>query len=48
VDRAEINRALAKYLAFRNVGKHDKAVEWARILVELLDLPSEALEDQRR
>lgn len=29
LDRVSINRALAKCIAYRNCGKHDKANAWA-------------------
>ena len=29
LDRVNINRALAKCIAYRNCGKHDKADAWA-------------------
>lgn len=38
MDRHEINRALAKAIAFKQCGKNDKAAEWARKLIELLEL----------
>lgn len=37
MDRSEINRALAKAMAYKNCGKQDLAEEWARQLVELLE-----------
>jgi hypothetical protein len=37
MDRSEINRALAKAMAYKNCGKDDLAAEWARKLVELLE-----------
>ena len=37
LDRSEINRALAKAIAYKNCGKDDQANEWARKLVELLE-----------
>ena len=36
IDRAEISRALAKAIAFKQVGKQAEANQWARKLVELL------------
>lgn len=36
MDRAEINRALAKAIAYKNCGKQQEAEDWARKLVELL------------
>ena len=38
MDRAEINRALAKAIAYKNCGKETEAREWARKLIELLEL----------
>jgi len=37
VDRHEINRALAKAIAYKNCGKQTEAEEWARKLVQLLE-----------
>jgi hypothetical protein len=37
LDRSEINRALAKAIAYKNCGKDDQASEWARKLIELLE-----------
>lgn len=37
MDRSEINRALAKALAYKNCGKQEQAEHWARQLVELLE-----------
>jgi hypothetical protein len=37
MDRREINRALAKAIAYKNCGKDKEAAEWARQLVELLE-----------
>lgn len=37
VDRAEVNRALAKALAFKGCGKDAEAAVWARRLVVLLE-----------
>lgn len=37
MDRSEINRALAKAIAYKNCGKDTEAAEWARKLVELLE-----------
>jgi hypothetical protein len=37
LDRSEINRALAKAIAYKNCGKDDQANQWARKLVELLE-----------
>ncbi len=37
IDRSEVNRALAKAIAFKACGKDRDAAEWARRLVELLE-----------
>lgn len=37
MDRSEINRALAKAIAYKNCGKDADAQEWARKLVHLLE-----------
>lgn len=37
MDRSEINRALAKAIAFKQCGKDDLAEEWARRLAVLLE-----------
>jgi hypothetical protein len=37
VDRSEVSRALAKAIAFKNVGKDADAEGWARKLVTLLE-----------
>jgi Flp pilus assembly protein TadD len=37
VDRTEINRALAKAIAYKQCGKDDDARQWARKLVDLLE-----------
>lgn len=44
LDRVEINRALAKAIAFKNAGKDEEAAVWGRRVVELLEL-SEILAD---
>jgi hypothetical protein len=36
--RSEINRLLAKAIAYKNCGKDQDAAAWARKLIELLDL----------
>lgn len=50
MDRREINRALAKAIAYKNCGKHTEAVKWARELVRLLEcaeiLNSEQIGDE--
>ena len=38
IDRVEVNRALAKAIAYKNCGKDAQAEEWARTLIELLEL----------
>jgi hypothetical protein len=38
LDRSAINRALAKAIAYKQCGKDDKAREWARELIKLLEL----------
>ena len=38
MDRREISRALAKAVAYKNCGKDKEAEEWARKLIELLEL----------
>jgi hypothetical protein len=37
IDRAEVNRALAKAIAYKNCGKDAEAEDWARKLVVLLE-----------
>ncbi len=36
VDRSEVNRMLAKAIAYKQCGKDKEAAEWARKLVEAL------------
>jgi hypothetical protein len=38
VDRSEINKALAKAIAYKQCGKDADAAAWGRKLVELLEL----------
>lgn len=38
MDRSEINRALAKAIAYKQCGKQAEAEMWARKLIELLEL----------
>jgi hypothetical protein len=38
LDRSKINQALAKAIAYKQCGKEDEAAEWARRLIELLEL----------
>lgn len=37
IDRQEVNRALAKAIAFKAVNKHSEAAAWAARLVRLLE-----------
>lgn len=37
MDRAKLNHALSKVIAYKNAGKQHEAEEWARRLVELLE-----------
>jgi hypothetical protein len=37
IDRSEINRALAKAIAYKQCGKQREAENWARVLVRLLE-----------
>jgi hypothetical protein len=37
IDRAEVSRALAKALAYKQCGKDRDAEDWARKLVQLLE-----------
>jgi hypothetical protein len=38
IDRSAVSKALAKAIAFKNVGKDAEAAQWARRLIELLEL----------
>jgi hypothetical protein len=38
IDRSEVNRALAKAIAYKACGKQDKAQAWAVRLVRLLQV----------
>lgn len=38
MDRSEINRALAKAIAYKQCGKERDARQWARELIRLLEL----------
>lgn len=38
IDRREVSRALAKAIAYKNCGKEQDAEDWARKLIELLQL----------
>ena len=37
MDRTEINRALAKAIAYKQCGKHTDAEQWAIKLIQLLE-----------
>ncbi len=37
IDRSEVNRALAKAIAYKQCGKQREAEQWAAELVRLLD-----------
>jgi len=37
IDRSEVNRALAKAIAYKQCGKDREAAEWAARLVRLLE-----------
>jgi hypothetical protein len=37
IDRSEVNRALAKAIAYKQCGKDEAAQRWAAILVNLLE-----------
>lgn len=37
IDRAEVSRALAKAIAYKQCGKDEEAEEWAAKLVHLLE-----------
>jgi hypothetical protein len=38
IDRAQVNQALAKAIAYKNVGKDHEARTWAIQLIKLLEL----------
>ena len=38
INRIEVARALAKAIAYKNCGKQQEAENWARRLIELLEL----------
>ena len=38
IDRTEVNRCLAKSIAYQQVGKTEEAEDWARKLMEHLQL----------
>ncbi len=44
IDRSEVSRSLAKAIAFKQCGKQAEAAQWARKLVEQLEL-AEILRD---
>jgi len=44
IDRIEVNRALAKAIAYKQCGKDRDAQEWARKLIRLLEV-AEILKD---
>lgn len=46
LDRVEINRALAKAIAYKQCGKQAKANQWAGRLLYLLDCMDVANQDQ--
>jgi hypothetical protein len=45
MDRSEINRALAKAIAYKNCGQDAKAAAWARKLIHMLEC-AEILNDR--
>ena len=45
IDRSEVNRALAKAIAFKQCGKDREAEQWARKLVELLECAAILVEE---
>jgi hypothetical protein len=47
VDRSEVNRALAKAIAYKQCGEDREAAIWAEKLVRLLEC-AEILNDNRR
>ncbi len=47
IDRSEVNRALAKAIAYKNCGKDVQAREWAAELVRILEC-AEILREPRR
>jgi hypothetical protein len=47
IDRRELNRALAKAIAYKQCGKDHEAAIWAEKLVRLLEC-AEILNDNRR
>ena len=40
IDRSEVNRALAKAIAYKQCGKDREAEQWARRVIELLECAS--------
>ena len=47
IDRSEVNRALAKAIAYKQCGKDREAAIWAEMLVRLLEC-AEILNDNLR
>ena len=47
IDRSEVNRALAKAIAYKQCGKDTEAAAWACKLIELLEC-AEILDPTRR
>jgi hypothetical protein len=47
IDRSEVNRALAKAIAYKQCGRDREAAFWAEKLVRLLEC-AEILNDNRR
>lgn len=46
IDRSELNRALAKAIAYKECNKPEQAEKWARVLVQLLECAN-ILTDER-
>lgn len=38
IDRSEVSRALAKAIAYKSCGNDAKAEEWAKKLIQLLEM----------
>ncbi len=38
IDRSKVSQALAKAIAYKNVGKDREAQQWARELIRLLEM----------
>lgn len=47
INRSEVNRALAKAIAFKQCGKDEEAAVWAAQLVKLLEVANILREDLR-